>query len=72
MQNVCQILEGHHIEHGIFTDIKPNPVAKHVTVGAKDFYDNKHHGIIAIGGGSALDSANTVANLCLSANRYRV
>ncbi len=61
MQNVCKILDDHHIEHGIFTDIKPNPVAKNITDGAKEFFDNKHDGIIAIGGGSALDSAKTIA-----------
>ena len=43
MQNVCKILDDHHIEHGIFIDIKPNPVAKNITDGAKEFFDKNDH-----------------------------
>jgi len=45
----------------LFTDIKPNPVAGNIAAGIAAFKAGKHDGIIAIGGGSALDSAKTVA-----------
>lgn len=46
---------------GLFFDIKSNPVSKNVADGLKVFRDGKHDGIIAFGGGSALDAAKTIA-----------
>ncbi|MEX0809641.1 MAG: iron-containing alcohol dehydrogenase [Dongiaceae bacterium] len=46
---------------GLFADIKSNPVSKNVADGLKVFRDGKHDGIIAFGGGSALDAAKTIA-----------
>ncbi|MEX2201214.1 MAG: iron-containing alcohol dehydrogenase [Dongiaceae bacterium] len=49
------------IPTGLFADIKSNPVSKNVADGLKVFRDGKHDGIIAFGGGSALDAAKTIA-----------
>jgi hypothetical protein len=46
---------------GLFFDIRSNPVSKNVADGLKVFRDGKHDGIIAFGGGSALDAAKTIA-----------
>jgi alcohol dehydrogenase class IV len=46
---------------GLFADIKSNPVSRNVADGLKVFRDGKHDGIIAFGGGSALDAAKTIA-----------
>jgi alcohol dehydrogenase class IV len=46
---------------GLFSDIKSNPVSKNVADGLKVFREGKHDGIIAFGGGSALDAAKTIA-----------
>jgi alcohol dehydrogenase class IV len=46
---------------GLFSDIKGNPVAKNVEDGLKVFREGGYDGIIAFGGGSALDAAKTIA-----------
>jgi alcohol dehydrogenase class IV len=46
---------------GLFSDIKGNPVAKNVEDGLKVFRAGGYDGIIAFGGGSALDAAKTIA-----------
>jgi alcohol dehydrogenase class IV len=46
---------------GLFSDIKGNPVAKNVEDGLRVFREGGYDGIIAFGGGSALDAAKTIA-----------
>src|SRR4029077_1372718 len=46
---------------GLFADIKGNPIAKNVEDGLKVFRDGGYDGIIAFGGGSALDAAKAIA-----------
>jgi alcohol dehydrogenase class IV len=45
----------------VFSDIKPNPAGDNVTVGVSVFRAGKHDGIIALGGGSAIDAAKAIA-----------
>jgi alcohol dehydrogenase class IV len=45
----------------IFTDIKPNPVEKNIDDGLKVYRGGKHDGVIAFGGGSALDAGKAIA-----------
>lgn len=45
----------------VFSDIKPNPIGKNVDDGVKAFKAGKHDGVIAFGGGSALDAGKAVA-----------
>jgi alcohol dehydrogenase class IV len=47
----------------IFSDIKPNPVEKNIDDGLKAFRGGKHDGVIAFGGGSALDAGKAIAFL---------
>lgn len=44
-----------------FSDIQANPIEKNVTDGVKAYNDSDHDGVIAFGGGSALDVAKAVA-----------
>src|SRR5882724_1082500 len=46
---------------GLFSDIKGNPVARNVEDGIAAYRAGRHDGVIAFGGGSALDAAKTVA-----------
>lgn len=46
---------------GIFSDVKPNPIGKNVEDGVAAFKTGRHDGVIAFGGGSALDAAKAVA-----------
>ncbi|HEX9789570.1 MAG TPA: iron-containing alcohol dehydrogenase [Kiloniellales bacterium] len=45
----------------VFSDIKPNPVGKNVEDGLAAYRAGKHDGVIAFGGGSALDAAKVIA-----------
>ncbi len=45
----------------LFSNIKGNPTGKNVNDGVVAFREGKHDGVIAFGGGSALDAAKTIA-----------
>jgi len=45
----------------VFSDIKPNPVAKNISDGLRAFHEGGHDGVIAFGGGSAMDAGKTIA-----------
>ena len=49
------------LECGLFHDIKGNPTGKNVDDGVAIFRAGGHDGVIAFGGGSALDAAKAVA-----------
>ena len=49
------------LECGLFHDIKGNPTGKNVDDGVAVFKAGDHDGVIAFGGGSALDAAKAVA-----------
>ncbi len=46
---------------GVFSDIQANPIGKNVNDGVTAYKESKHDGVIAFGGGSALDVAKAVA-----------
>ncbi len=46
---------------GLFEEIKPNPTGQNVEDGLKVYRENGYDGIIAFGGGSALDVAKAIA-----------
>lgn len=48
-------------KHCVFSAIKPNPVLQNITDGVAAFHANHCDGVIAIGGGSALDSGKVIA-----------
>jgi alcohol dehydrogenase len=45
----------------VFSDIQPNPVADNVEAGVTVFKDGNHNGVIAWGGGSAMDAGKAIA-----------
>ena len=45
----------------LFTDVKPNPVAANVAAGVAALKAGDHDGVIAFGGGSALDAGKVIA-----------
>lgn len=49
------------LEPGLFTDVRPNPVAANVEAGLAVFRAGGHDGVVAVGGGSALDAGKLVA-----------
>lgn len=56
-----QICRDAGLKVALYSDVKPNPVAKNVNDGLKVFRDGGHDGIIAFGGGSAIDTAKAIA-----------
>jgi alcohol dehydrogenase len=46
---------------GLFTDVRPNPVAANVEAGVRAYRAGGHDGVVALGGGSALDCGKVVA-----------
>ncbi len=56
-----KILEAAKVPHGVFSDVKPNPVESNLTAGIEAFKKGKHDGVIAFGGGSALDLGKLIA-----------
>ncbi len=46
---------------GVFSDIQANPIGKNITDGVDAYKSGNHDGVIAYGGGSALDVAKAVA-----------
>ena len=45
----------------VFHNLKPNPIGRNVTDGVDAYRSGGHDGIIAFGGGSAMDVAKTIA-----------
>ena len=46
---------------GLFADLKPNPIARNVEDGIAAFRAGNHDGVVAMGGGSALDTGKAIA-----------
>ncbi len=49
------------LEPGLFTDVRSNPVAANVEAGVAAFHARSHDGVVALGGGSALDCGKVIA-----------
>ena len=49
------------ISTGLFSDVKSNPIGRNVDDGLKQYRDGGHDGVIAFGGGSALDTGKAIA-----------
>ena len=46
---------------GVFSEVKANPVEDNVVTGVTTYRNGKHDGVIAFGGGSALDTGKAIA-----------
>ncbi len=54
-------LEKKNIPYELFSDVQPNPTGENVQNGVKAFNEGGCDGVIAFGGGSALDAGKTIA-----------
>ena len=57
---VLAVLDGANIDYTVFSDIKPNPTIENVQAGVKMFRECGADCIVAIGGGSSIDTAKAV------------
>ena len=56
-----KLLADAKVKHGVFSDVKPNPVESNLYSGIEVFKEGGHDGVIAFGGGSALDLGKLIA-----------
>ena len=59
-KKVTDVLDNAEIDCDIYSEIKPNPTIKNVQTGVKAFKDSGADCIIAIGGGSSMDTAKAI------------
>ncbi len=59
-QKVTDILDKDGLEYEIFSELKPNPTVANVKAGVEAFKNAKADYIIAIGGGSSMDTAKAI------------
>jgi lactaldehyde reductase len=59
-KKVTSLLDAAKVKYAIFSDIKPNPTIANVKNGVKAFKAAKADSIVAIGGGSSMDTAKAV------------
>lgn len=59
-QKVTDILDKEGIEYKLYSDIKPNPTIENVQSGVEVYKEYGADGIVAIGGGSSMDTAKAI------------
>lgn len=59
--STLKLLADAKVKHGVFSDVKPNPVESNLYAGIEVFKKGGHDGVIAFGGGSALDLGKLIA-----------
>ena len=59
-KKVTDVLDNASIDYEIYSQIKPNPTVENVQTGVKAFKDSGVDCIIAIGGGSSMDTAKAI------------
>ena len=57
---VLKVLEDAKIPYTVFSEIKPNPTVKNVKAGVKAFAESGADFILAIGGGSSIDTSKAI------------
>jgi alcohol dehydrogenase class IV len=62
--NAIALLEQAGLGGAMFSEVDPNPNENNLEAGLKAYRDGGHDGVIAFGGGSALDLGKVVAFMC--------
>jgi len=61
MQDLLNPLKDQGLPYSLYSDVQPNPTGENVVAGVNAYKDNSCDGVIAFGGGSALDAGKTIA-----------
>jgi alcohol dehydrogenase class IV len=61
VRDALQRLSGAGLGAALYSQVTANPVARNVTDGVTVYREGKHDGVIAFGGGSALDAGKAIA-----------
>ena len=59
-KKVLDVLEGANLPYEVYSNIKPNPTIENVQTGVAAFKDSSSDYIVAIGGGSSMDTAKAI------------
>jgi alcohol dehydrogenase len=60
-QSAVASLKSAGLNAAVFSAIQPNPVSANIAAGLKIYRDGGHDGVVAFGGGSALDAGKVIA-----------
>ena len=60
MAKIREYLDNAGIAHTTFSEVKPNPTIENVQSGVKAFHESGSDCIVAVGGGSAMDTAKAI------------
>lgn len=63
-KKVTDVLDNANIEYTVYSDVKPNPTVKNVQDGLKVCKEFGADAIVAVGGGSAIDTAKGIGITC--------
>ncbi len=61
LTTVREVLDAESLPNRVFSDIKANPTGTNVMDGVAALKSGKHDGVVAVGGGSALDAGKAIA-----------
>jgi len=61
VSKVIKQMKSAGLGEAVFCDVNANPTEKNILAGVNAFKQGKHDGVIALGGGSALDAGKTIA-----------
>ncbi len=61
IENAVAACKAAGLQCAVYSDVQANPIEANVNNGVRVFRDGKHDGVIAFGGGSALDTGKAVA-----------
>lgn len=69
---VTEVLDNAKIEYKVYSEVKPNPTVKNVQDGVDVCKEYGADVIVAVGGGSAMDTAKGISIIMTNPNRYDV
>ena len=61
IKELIEVIEESNLEVGLFSKVQGNPVGANIEEGTTAFRSGSHDGVIAIGGGSAMDAGKVIA-----------
>lgn len=67
---ITEPLDRAKIEYDVFKEVQPDPPIEKISLGVKKMLEYKPEAIIAVGGGSAIDSSKSIREFALRVQKY--
>ncbi|HEV2676904.1 MAG TPA: iron-containing alcohol dehydrogenase [Aliidongia sp.] len=71
LAGVTDLLDAAGIAWGVFADTVPDPTTEVIEIGARQIVDGDYDGLVALGGGSPIDTAKAMAILAANGGKMR-